>query len=98
MNTCNSTAGEDSLNEMEVFQVKVENNAVGKDSGKVSKHAVEENVRGEGRGGGRGEEENVRGEGGGEGWVECAEKRRRRKGERKKFAHQKWGRGKSVCQ
>ena len=53
MNTCNSTAGEDSLNEMEVFQVKVENNAVGKDSGKVSKHAVEENVRREGERGRR---------------------------------------------
>ena len=84
MNTCNSIAGEDSLNKMEVFQVKVENNAVGKDSGKVSKHAVEENVRGEGRGGGRGEEE---GGGGEEGWVECAEKRRRKRGEREKCVH-----------
>lgn len=85
MNTCNSTAGEDSLNEMEVFQVKVENNAVGKDSGKVSKHAVEEKVRGEG-----GEEEGGerRREGGGrEGWVECAEKRRRKRGEREKCIH-----------
>ena len=81
MNTCNSTAGEDSLNEMEVFQVKVENNAVGKDSGKVSKHAVEENVRGEGRGGGRGEEE-----GGGRGrrmGRVCGEEKKEERGEGK---------------
>lgn len=62
MNTCNSIGGQDSLNKMEVFQVKVENNAIGKDGGKVSKHAVEENVRGGKGRGGRGEE-NVRGEG-----------------------------------
>ena len=33
-----------SLNEMKVFQVKVEDNAVGKDSGEVSKHAAEERI------------------------------------------------------
>ena len=34
---------EDSRDEMmNVFKVKVENNAIGKDGGKVSKHAVEE--------------------------------------------------------
>ena len=89
MNTCNSIAGEDSLNKMEVFQVKVENNAVGKDSGKVSKHAVEEKVRGEGRGGGRGEEEGGgRGGGSGEGRGRrmgrvCGEEKKEERGEGK---------------
>ena len=37
-----SIACEDLLDKMKVFQVKIENNAIGKDSGEVSKHAVEE--------------------------------------------------------